>query len=194
MKLSGAAGFFDANGDVGEQFAVQALAQVAAGDQRAFLAAEGRVVDAELNGDGGLVDDDQRQRRGVFNAGKGLADGDAFDAGDGYDVAEFGLRGLGALEAGEGEELGDLDLLQREIAARNHDFVAGMQRALEDASDGDAAEVLRVVEIGDQNLQRGLWIAFGGRNGVDDGLEERLQIGARDVAISVVAVPCLATQ
>ena len=40
------AGLLDADGDVGEQFLVEALAQVARGDVLAFAAGEGRVVDA----------------------------------------------------------------------------------------------------------------------------------------------------
>ena len=169
---------FHADGDVGQQFAIETLAQIAAGDELAFFTAEGRVVHRKLDGDGRLIDDDERQRHRVFDAGQGLADGDAFDAGDSDDVADLGLRGLGALQAGEGEELGDLDLLQRQVAAGEHDFVADMQRALEDAGDGDAAEVLGVVEVGDEDLERCFRVADSGRNGLDDRLEERLKIGA----------------
>ncbi len=53
-----------------------------------------------------------------------------------------------------------------------------MQRALKDAADGDAPEVIGVIEIGDQNLQRAVGIAGGLWNGVDNGSEERLQIDA----------------
>ena len=127
----------------------------------AFAAGEGRVVDAELDGDGGLVDDDERQRRGVFGAGDGFADGDALDAGDGDDVAHGGLGGLNALEAGEGEELGDAGLLERAVAFGDGDIVADVERALEDAADGDAAEVVGVVEVGDQDLQRAVGVAGG---------------------------------
>ncbi len=58
-----------------------------------------------------------------------------------------------------------------------------MQRALKDAADGDAAEVIRVIEIGDKNLQRAVGIARGFRNGFDDGAEQRLQIyaGLREI-------------
>ena len=49
---------------------------------------------------------------------------------------------------GEGAvELGDVVLL------------AGAQGAVEDAADGEAAEVVAVVEVGDQDLQRRLGIA-----------------------------------
>ena len=54
-----------------------------------------------------------------------------------------------------------------------------LQRAVEDAGDGEAAEVVGVVEVGDQDLQHAVGIALGRRNGRDDRFEERLQIGAR---------------
>ena len=54
-----------------------------------------------------------------------------------------------------------------------------MERALKDAADGDAAEVIGVVKIGDKNLERALGVSGGGGNGVDDGFKERLQIRAR---------------
>ena len=89
--------------------------------------------------------------------GDGLADGDAGDAGDGDDVADRGLGDVGALEAVEGEELGDLGLLQRAVALGDVDLVAGLERAVEDAGDAEAAEVVGVVEIGDQDLERAVW-------------------------------------
>ena len=44
----------------------------------------------------------------VLEVAEALADGDGGDAGDGDDVADLGLVDVGALEAGEAEELGDL--------------------------------------------------------------------------------------
>ena len=61
---------------------------------------------------------------------------------------------------------------------RDVHVVACVQRALKDAANGDAAEVIGVIEIGDQNLQRAFGVARGRGNGVDDGLEQRLQIDA----------------
>ncbi len=54
-----------------------------------------------------------------------------------------------------------------------------MQRALEDAADGNAAEVVGVVEVRYQDLQRAFRVAGGGGNGLHDGFEERLQTLAR---------------
>ena len=54
-----------------------------------------------------------------------------------------------------------------------------MQRALKDAANGDAAEVIGVVEVRHQDLQRAVRIARSFGNRVHDGLKERLQIHAR---------------
>src|SRR5258706_1358461 len=81
------AGFLDADGDVGEQLLIEAIAQVAGGDVGSLAAGEGRGVDGERHGDGGLIDLDVSQRLRGFRAGHGLTDGDALDAGDREDVA-----------------------------------------------------------------------------------------------------------
>ena len=59
------------------------------------------------------------------------------------------------------------------VLLAQRDLVALAQRALDDPADGQAAEVLGGVEVGDDRLQRGVGIA--GRLGqrVDDGLEQR---------------------
>ena len=125
LKESVAAGILDAERNVGEQFFLQPLAQVARGDVGAFASGERRGVHGELHGDGGLVDGDVRQRRGIFGVGDGLADGDAFDAGDGHDIAEFGFGDVGALEPGERKQLGDLRFLERAIELGDGDIFAG---------------------------------------------------------------------
>ncbi len=105
-----------------------------------------------------------RQRIGRLEAGDGFADGDAGDAGNGDDIAQLGFRDVGALEPVEAEELGDLDLLNLTAELGDADFFAGAQGAVEDTRDGEAAEVIAVVEIGDQDLQR--------RGRVSGGLRE----------------------
>ena len=58
--------FLHADGDVGEQFLIQALAQIARGDPLALPAGERRGVDGERHRDGRLVDLDRRQRHREF--------------------------------------------------------------------------------------------------------------------------------
>ena len=83
--------------------------------------------------------------------------------------------------------------IRRAVALGDGHIVAGMQRALKDAADGDAAKVIGVVEIRHQNLQRAFRIAGGCGNGGDDGLERAAANRRRALAGSSVAVPALAT-
>ena len=57
-------------------------------------------------------------------------------------------------------------------------LLAGAHGAVEDARDGEAAEVVGVVEIGDEDLDGAFGIALGDGDGLDDLLEEGLKIGA----------------
>ena len=155
-KRFGRVGIFHANGDVGEQLLLQAVAQVARGQPLAFAAGERRIVHGEDHGQRGLVDQQRLERRGMFGIGDGLADLNSLDAGDGHDVAGGNRFGFVALEAAEIEELGDARGLQRAVQLGDAHQFAAMQRALEDAGDGDAAEIVAVVEIGHLHLQHGL--------------------------------------
>ena len=49
-----------------------------------------------------------------------------------------------------------------------------LQRAVEDAADGQAAQVIAVVEVGHQQLQHGVGIALRRRDVLHDGFEQRL--------------------
>ena len=63
------------------------------------------------------------------------------------------------------------------------DLVAHAHPAALDPSDGDAAEEAREVERRDQHLERALGIPLGRRDVVEDGLEQRAEIGARMIQL-----------
>ena len=66
LERVGAARLLHADRDVGQQFLVQAVAQIARGHVLPFAARERRGVDGERHRDGGLVDLDLRQRHRAF--------------------------------------------------------------------------------------------------------------------------------
>ena len=103
----GGVGIFDAHGDVGEQFFLQARAQITGSDVLAFAAGEGRGVHGENHGESGLVDGEWIENRGIIAVGDAFADLNAFDAGDGDDIAGEDFIGFIAVEPAKGEELGD---------------------------------------------------------------------------------------
>ena len=172
LERVGALGVFHAQRNVGEQLFFQALSQIARGNVLPFATRERRRVHHELNGDGRLVNRGDRQRRRVFNVRDGLADVDAGHSRNRDDVAQLGGDDIGPLQPGEREQLRNLDLLHRPVALGDGDVLAGAQRAVEDACDGQAAEIVAVIEIRHQHLQRSVRIALRMRNGVDDGFEQ----------------------
>ena len=98
---------------------------------------------------------------GCLGAGDRFADRDAFDAGDGEYVAGLADGFVYALQAFERIQLGDPRFVKRAVQLDDGDFIAVPQRAVEDATDGQAAEIVAVIEIGDQKLKRSGGSPFG---------------------------------
>src|SRR6267142_3597981 len=171
----GAVGFDHLQRNVGQKFFLQTVAQVARGHVSAFASGQRGCVYRELDRDGGLVDDDVGQRRGVLEAGVGLAVGDALHARDGHDVAQFGALDIHALQAAERKQLGDLHLLYRSVEFGNANLFPGAQRAVEDAGNRQPSQIVAVIEVGYENLKRVVLIAFRSRNGRQNRIEQRTQ-------------------
>ena len=100
----------DAQRHVVLQFLLQAVPDLAAGDELAFAAGQRAGVDAEVHRQRRLVDLQHRQRRRVQRVGDGDADADVVDAVDQHDVAGAGFGDLHALQALEGQHLVDAAL------------------------------------------------------------------------------------
>ena len=165
--------------DIGLQLAVEPVADLPARDELAFAAGERRVVDAEVHRQGRLVDFEHRQRQRGFDVGQRHADADAFDAVDQHDVAGAGFGGLLALEAFELQHLIDARVERRAVgAAVDRDVLHRLQGALIDAPDADPADVGRIVERADLQLQRVGRAAFVRRHMFEDRVEQRREVGA----------------
>ncbi len=82
-------------------------------------------------------------------------------------------------ETRERKELGHRGALERAVELADCDGVAHLDPAVEDTPDGDAAQVVAGVQVGDQGLQRRIHIAARCRCVRDDGVEQRLQVFAR---------------
>ena len=95
------------------------------------------------------------------------------------DVAGRSLRDLHPLEAAEDVELRDPGPLDRAVQLRDRDRVAFRDPAVDDASDGDSPQVVAGIEVGDQQLQRGVRIAGRGRHLLGDGVEQGPQVAPR---------------
>src|SRR6478752_566246 len=175
----------DAQRHVADELLVEAVLDHAGRDLRAAHLADHRArVGADGHRDGRLVDGDERQRDRVLGVGEGLADRDLGDARDGDDVTGAGLLRRLALEGLGHEQLGDLDALLRAVVTAPHDLLPLLDRAVEDTEQGETAEEVGGVEVGDMRLERGLVVV--GRRGdrLEDRLEEGLEVGAlREAAV-----------
>jgi hypothetical protein len=160
--------------------------ELPAGDVLPVPAGEGAVVDDEVHRDRGLLDRDAGQPLGRVHRREGLPDLDGLEARERHDVAGAGDVHFDPVEPVEGVERGDPVPLEgllgdeaRLTQRQQGDLVAHPHAAPLDPSDGDAAEEAREVEGRDQHLERPLGIALRCRDVVQDGLEQRAQIGAR---------------
>ena len=118
----------------------------------------------------------------MFPPSERRADRELVDAGDEHDVAR--LRGLDrhALHAGKREELRDprlgrnLPLGERPV--EHGDFLPRREPSAADASDAKPADVTRVIERGDLELQRPVRVADRRRHVLEDRFEQRAHVGA----------------
>src|SRR5450830_1707251 len=172
----------NAQGDVGFQFSVEAVTQLAAGDELAFAAGQGRVVDHEVHGQGWLVDGQHRQRFRGIRCAHGRTDADVFDTVDQDDVAGNSFVNDDALQAFKIEHLVDAALDRGRIGTVQDDHVhAGFHAATVDAANADLADVGRVIERGHLHLQRAVRIVVTHGHVLQDGVEQRLHVAVAHV-------------
>ena len=179
----GGIGLLDAEGDVCLDLLEESVADVAGGDILALSAREGRVVDDEIHGNGWLVDLDEGQRIGSVDVADGLADIDIGDAGNADEVAHLGFLALDALEALELIELADLDTGGSTVLMAQNSLLAGLDATALDSADADPADVLVVLDIGDEELEGCFDVALRRGDLADDGFEQRLHVGGHLVVI-----------
>ena len=161
-----------------EHLPLEALAHLAGRHELALLAEERRGVRLERHADRGLVDDEARQRLDVLRHAQRVGDLRGGNAGEGDDVARRRLFDLDAVEAEEAEHLADALLAHGAIAVDDRDGLAAAQLAARDAADADRADVARVVELADLQLQRTVRVDLRRRAELDDLPVEDLHVAA----------------
>src|SRR5438552_16160885 len=100
-----------------------------------------------------------RERRWVVRIGHRLPDVDSLNTGNRENVAWAADCFIDSLETLEGIELRDFRFLKSSVELDDSNFVAKMERAVKNTCDGETAEVVAVVEIRHQHLQRAVRIA-----------------------------------
>ena len=188
-ELVGIRGGFHAQCHVVDGLAVQALADLPAGDEFAFPAEEGRGIDLEGHADRRLIDGQARQRLDGGGIAQSIGHLGLGDSGEGHDVAGARRLHLDPGQAVESQNLGDPLGALLAFAIDHRDGHAALDGAALDAPDADGADVARVIEQRDLQLQRSVRIHVGGRAMLDDGLEQGLHVAVAHGRIQACESP-----
>ena len=164
--------------DVLQQLLLEALADLAAGDELAFAAGEWRGVDDEVHRQRGFIHRDRLHAFQALGVAQRHADVHLRNAGDQHDVARLGRLGSRAFQPLEGEDLADLALAAVLVAVHHDEFLVGAHAAALDAADTELAHVGGVVERAHLHLQRAFRIHLGLRHVLEDGFEQRAHVVA----------------
>ena len=144
---------FNTQGNVGQQFFLQAVADLAGSYEFAFSTGQRRSIDHKVHGQCRLVHAQHRQAFGVVFVGNGYADTDVFDTGNNHDVAGFSFFQRYAFQALEAQQLIDSALGDLFFMIHDGNDLAGFDAAVQDAADTEAAGVVVVVQLGNLQLQ-----------------------------------------
>ena len=178
----GFGGVGDLDGDIAFGLAEQPVADLAGGDLLAFAAGQRAVIDAEGHGQGRRVDRGGGQRGRHFRRADGFRDGGVGQPGHGDDIAGAHLIDRDALQAAEGEQLGQaagFDHLAVEVADLDRHVQRGP--ALLDAAGEHAAEEGVGLQDGGDHAERRGDVQIRGRDMAQDEVEQRVQVLARVV-------------
>src|SRR5204862_2707943 len=122
---------------------------------------------------------------GVLGGGDGETDLDAFETGEGDDLARGCVGNLDAIKSFIGEQLSYPRLLSflRTIEGQQHPGIADMNGPPLDTTDAQAPEVWRMVDRRDEHLERAFVITWRRRHVSNDGIKERREIHRGDIHI-----------
>ena len=172
-------GLLDAQGDVGADFLHQPFPDVAGGDELAVDAGERAVVDGELHLDGRRINRHERQRRAVL-ANRVIVSP--------MNTSSKPVRPTMSPACASGTSMRFrpskwkmaviLPWLLRAVAVDADGGVAHLDLAAVNLAEGDTAEVIGVIEVGDEQLEAFARVRARRRDVLDDGVEERLHRAA----------------
>src|SRR5262249_32851181 len=124
-----------------------------------FTTRKWRRVDREIHRDGGFVDLDRWKRLRRFGVGDRFADRDSFDAGDRENGAGCADRFIYAPQSLKRIELRNFRLVEGSVELGDGNFVPVAKSSIENAPDGQPAQVVRIIEIGYEKLKDSFRIA-----------------------------------
>ncbi len=162
---------FHADGDVGQQFFLQAITEVARSEKRSLFAGKRAAVHGKNHRQRGLVDQQRFQRHGVRQIRDAFADLDAFNAGNRHEIASRDRLCFIAFQASKRIQLGDARRRQLAVQLADAHVRAALQRTVKNAPNRNSSQEFAVIQVHYLNLQNAIGIARRRGNVLDDGLE-----------------------
>ena len=170
--------------DVAEQLALETIAQVARRDVLAVPARHRRRVDAEDHRHRRLVDRDRRHRHAMFSGSAIVSPMVMSSMPARQTMSPAAACSISTrLRPSNANSFVTCVSLHDAVELHHGHRVVQTHRAVEDAADGDASEVVARIEVGDEHLQRRLRVAARRRHVLDDRVEQRPQVLAGDAGV-----------
>ncbi len=151
--MFGSVGWGDAQSDVGADFLGQPFPDMARRDQFAVQSGQRTVVDRELHLNGRRINRHKGQRLARDVVRDGFADEHILEPGHADHVARMGLGDFNALQSFEMKNGGDFALGLAAVAVQAGGGVAHLDLAAVNLAEGDASEVIGIIEVGDEHLE-----------------------------------------
>src|SRR5262245_6430785 len=136
-----------------------------------LFSGKSRIVDGENHRDCRLIDHYSGKRLWIGSRGNRVADVDALDTCERDDVAGGRHFYRNLFQSFKSVELSDSGLLDSPPVLADRNLISLGYRPVEDPADGQPAEIVTVIQIGDENLQLGMGSTFRRGDGLDDLLE-----------------------
>ena len=178
----------DTQRHIGQQLALQTLADLATGDKLAFRPGIGRAIDHEGHVQRRLVDLEHRQGFGGIRVGDRAADGKFVNASQQHDVASDGFFHRHPFDTAKAEDMIHLGTLRSTVLeipvgiglpVHHGDLLRRLQPPTLNAANTDATDVRGVIKRGNLQLQRPLDMRrIRRRDVLQDRVEHRAHVGA----------------
>ena len=172
MEFVGRIAWCHAQRNIGFKLAVEALADLAAGDKLAFATTKRTVVDTKDHVQRRLIDLDPLHRNRIVDIAKRVSDIDLAESFDRAEIASGNLAHLSARKTFETIDLEHANLADAAVGAADRNLRAAPENAAVDATDGDASDIVAPSKVGHEHLQ---WSGFVGDwcgHALDDFLEQ----------------------
>src|SRR5262249_10292780 len=163
--------FFNSNGNVAEYFPIETFLDLTRGNELAFGTGERRVVHAENHCDRWFINGNRGQRLRIVGRRDGFTDVDCFDSGERHDFAYFGILRRLTLQTLEHVKFFDSSPRHRSVPAGNRNLLVSGNLSGKYSPDRQTPDVLVVVDIRDQQLQRVVTERARRRNRLDNLIE-----------------------